>query len=589
MTSVLPLSSIIQFLTTAAALSVVAMLWKNRKASEVIFLILIEVNVATWAFFYASEFSTPVLQSKIIWSQMSYLGITFLPVNFLFFILAFSKYNRFINLRNYLLTSIIPIATIVMVITNPRHHLIWETISLPPGSNIMYYDHGPWFWFYWGYAFFLIVLGLLILISHYFRLNRIYRPHIAILLMASLIPIVGNLAYITGINPYAGFDWTTTCFVVTGLIITIGVYRHHMFEIVPLATRELIRILKDGVIILNNRGLIEDFNPVIRQIFHMNGSPVLKASYRDVFKNHDDFVTLIEQNTDDILDFQVKKQNDTRYYLVKTLPIQNKRKQFSGKLILLNDVTSIRKSEVKLKDKNKQLLNEIERNATLIDDLDAFSHTVAHDLKNLLGAIFTTSETMNNLVEAQDFKTIKEFSLLIKDSALKSIHVTDELLKLATADSKDVKIAPIDMQFVFQQAKDQLKDKITEKDARIEIIGNWLNVNAYAPWLIEVWVNYLSNAIKYGGNPPEIKVGCDEMNNGKIKYWIQDNGDGISQEHHANLFEKHSRFHQGKALGYGLGLSIAKRIIEKMNGTVGVESTGETGQGARFYFTLPGN
>lgn len=55
--------------------------------------------------------------------------------------------------------SIIPLLTIVMVIGNPRHHLVWETISLPEGSNIMYYVHGPWFWTYWGYAFVLISKG----------------------------------------------------------------------------------------------------------------------------------------------------------------------------------------------------------------------------------------------------------------------------------------------------------------------------------------------------------------------------------------------------------------------------------------------
>lgn len=589
MSAILPISSIIQFITAAAALSVVALLWKNRKANEVAFLILIELNVAVWAFFYATEFSTSVLQNKIIWSQMSYLGIAFLPVNFFFFILSFAQYNRFVNFRNYLLAGIIPLVTLVMVNTNPIHHLVWQSVSLPPGSNIMLYDHGPWFWLYWGYAFFLIGLGLFILIRLYFQSNHFNKLHITILLLATSIPVLGNLAYVTGYNPYAGFDWTTTCFVLTGLIITVGIYRHHMFEIIPLATRELIRILNDGVIIINNLGLIEDINPATRQIFGLNNDQLVKASYRNIFKQYDDFIRVIGQNDESILDFQLKKDNETRYYLVKILPIRNKKKLLSGKLILVNDVTTIRQSEVRLKVRNQQLLNEIERNETLIADLDAFSHTVAHDLKDLLGGIYTSSETLGNYIKEQDFELVNEISQLIKNSALQSINVTNELLKLATAGYQDIEVAPVDMQTVFEHATDQLKDMISERNASIRTTENWEAVKAYSPWLIEVWVNYLGNAIKYGGNPPEIIIGCNALPDGNIKYWIQDNGDGIAPKHHSTLFEKHSRFHQGKALGYGLGLSIVKRIIEKMNGSVGVESTGEKGKGATFFFILPSN
>lgn len=589
MSAISPIGSIIQFITAGAALSVVALLWKNRKASDVAFLIMIEINVAVWAFFYASEFSTPVLNNKIIWSQLSYLGIAFLPVNFLFFILSFGQHSRFVNIRNYLLASIIPLATIVMVITNPMHDLVWQSISLPAGSNIMYYVHGPWFWIFWGYAFFLIGLSLLFLIRLYFAFDRAQRSQITILLLASLIPITGNLAYVTGVNPYPGFDWTTSCFVLTGLIIAIGVYHHHMFEIMPLATKELIKALNDGFIVINDRGLIEDLNPAARQIFDMNGNQIIKSSYFNVFQKYDDLIKIIGQDEECIADFQIIKNNDIRYYLVKTLPIRNKKKLISGKLVLFNDVTSIRRSEVKLKARNQQLLNEIKRNEILIADLDAFSHTVAHDLKNLLGAIYSSNEMVIDHLEAKDLSVAKDFSILIRSSTQQMINVTNELLKLATTGYQEIEIAPVDMQKVFELAKDQLKDIITEKNAQIEIVENWKTVKGYGPWLTEVWVNYLSNAIKYGGSPPLIKVGSKTLEDGRIKFWIRDNGDGIAPEYHSTLFEKHSRFHQDKALGYGLGLSIAKRIIEKMNGTVGVESTGEKGQGAEFCFILPSN
>ncbi|HPF52757.1 MAG TPA: histidine kinase N-terminal 7TM domain-containing protein [Draconibacterium sp.] len=584
----IPLGSIIQFLTAIAAIALVGVLWKNRKASEVLFLILIELNAAIWAFFYASEFSTPVLQSKIIWSQLSYLGIAFLPVNYFFFTLALSQTNRFINIKSYLLASIIPLVTIIMVISNPSHHLVWENISLPPGSNIMYYVHGPWFWTFWGYAFVLIILGVINLIRLYFKVGRTRRLQVALVFLASMFPIFGNISYVTGINPYVGFDWTTTGFAIAGIIFTIGIYRHRMFEIMPLATQKLIRTLKDGIIIINDQGLIEDINPATRQIFSLNGHPVIKESYREVFKNYRDVVNAIEKEEEEnSFDFELKHEDDIHYFILKTLPIVNENKRFSGKLVMISDITTIRKSEIQLMNRNQLLIKEIERNENLIADLDSFAHTVAHELKNLLGAIYTSSDAVLDSLEDQEYDIVKELSVMVRESAIKTIKVTDELMKLATAGNQEVEKETVDMQRIFEQARDQLKDQIAESGAIIMVADKLKTIKSYGPWLIEVWINFLGNAIKYGGTPPEIKVGNTEMNDGKIKFWVHDNGDGIAPEHQASLFQKHTRFHRQKALGYGLGLSIVKQITEKLDGTVGVESTGQPGEGATFYFVLP--
>lgn len=587
MLEIIPLGSIIQFLTAAAAIALIGVLWRNRKANEVLFLILIELNVAMWAFFYASEFSTPILQSKIIWSQLSYLGIAFLPVNYLFFTLAFAQKNRYLTLKNYTLASIIPLLTIVMVISNPSHQLVWESISLPAGSNIMYYVHGPWFWAYWGYAFFLIILGIINLISLFNQVGKGRHMQVILVILASSVPIIGNISYVSDINPYSGFDWTTTGFIVTGIILTIGIYRHRMFEIMPLATQKLIRTLKDGIIVINDQGLIEDLNPASRQIFQLDDKPILKESFREVLANYSAVVQAIENDDESSLDFELNFEDDSHYFLLKTLPIVSENKRFSGKLVIINDITPIRKSEIQLQNRNQLLIKEIERNENLIADLDSFAHTVAHELKNLLGAIYTSSDTLFYSLEDKEYEIVKELSVILRDSAIKTIKVTDELMKLATAGNQEVEKHMVDMQLIFEQARDQLKDQIAETGASIQVNGKLITVKSYGPWLIEVWINFLSNAIKYGNTPPEITVGSEETNNGKIKFWIHDNGDGIDPKHQDSLFQKHTRYHQHKALGYGLGLSIVKQIIEKLGGSVGVESNGLPGEGSSFFFTLP--
>ncbi len=102
----------------------------------------------------------------------------------------------------------------------------------------------------------------------------------------------------------------------------------------------------------------------------------------------------------------------------------------------------------------------------------------------------------------------------------------------------------------------------------------------------EVWFNYISNAIKYGGQPPRVELGADFPPDapGMVRFWVRDNGPGLTPEEQSRLFTPFTQVrHTGR--GHGLGLSIVKRIVEKLGGQVSVES--QPGQGSTFFFTLP--
>jgi signal transduction histidine kinase len=101
----------------------------------------------------------------------------------------------------------------------------------------------------------------------------------------------------------------------------------------------------------------------------------------------------------------------------------------------------------------------------------------------------------------------------------------------------------------------------------------------------EVWVNYL-NGIKYGGQPPRLKLGAKPLPDGTILFWIRDNGPGLTPEDQARLFTPFTQVKRICGNGHGLGLSIVQRIVKKLNGRVGVMS--QVGRGSIFTFTLPG-
>jgi signal transduction histidine kinase len=109
----------------------------------------------------------------------------------------------------------------------------------------------------------------------------------------------------------------------------------------------------------------------------------------------------------------------------------------------------------------------------------------------------------------------------------------------------------------------------------------------HTQWIEEVFANLISNAIKYMGkdNPvPSITITGFQIHN-LVRYEVRDTGVGISPKDQAHLFEMFTRLHTVEADGLGLGLSIVRRIISKLNGQLGVES--ERGKGSAFWFTIP--
>jgi signal transduction histidine kinase len=126
---------------------------------------------------------------------------------------------------------------------------------------------------------------------------------------------------------------------------------------------------------------------------------------------------------------------------------------------------------------------------------------------------------------------------------------------------------------------------IRDWQAVVKLPPEWPPVSGYAPWVEEVWVNYLSNALKYGGRPPRIELGAQPQPDGMVRFWIHDNGSGLTPADQARLFAPFTRLNRARGIGHGLGLSIVRRIVEKLGGQVGVES--QPGQGSTFFFTLP--
>jgi two-component system sensor histidine kinase/response regulator len=257
------------------------------------------------------------------------------------------------------------------------------------------------------------------------------------------------------------------------------------------------------------------------------------------------------------------------------------------KPLQLQEVLARIETHLALRNLQKSLRQEIIERDKLIAELDAYAHTVAHDLKDPLSSLIGFSELLEkNYTEISD-KELSCYVHTIAKNGRKMINIIEELLLLASVRKiEDVEMEPLDMAAIVAEAQRRLADMITKYQAEIISPPAWPVALGHGLWVEEVWINYLSNAIKYGGQPPRVELGATlpEEPDGQICFWARDNGPGLPPEDQARLFTPFTQIHQARTEGHGLGLSIVQRIAEKLGGQVGVQS--EVGQGSLFFFTL---
>lgn len=224
------------------------------------------------------------------------------------------------------------------------------------------------------------------------------------------------------------------------------------------------------------------------------------------------------------------------------------------------------------------------------EELNAFGYTLAHDLQNILARITGFADIIQNDFRGEQSQLNREqlvrASFLISRNAYKMSSIIDALLLFSSVRSAEVEFTPVCMSAILEEVFDRLADEIDTAKAIITTAKEWPKGVGYAPWIEEVWFNYLSNALKYGGIPPHIELGSHLHNNRKeICFWINDNGHGVNPEFAHNLFRPFKQYNPEAKDGHGLGLSIVARIVERMGGSVGYRTNPEGG--SSFYFTLP--
>lgn len=237
---------------------------------------------------------------------------------------------------------------------------------------------------------------------------------------------------------------------------------------------------------------------------------------------------------------------------------------------------------------NARLVAQLQQNVIDLEqrnaELDAFDHTVAHDLQNPLSLVQGFADLLYYEADSvsDDQRQTALRQLIIHTQRMSNI--VEELLMLSSVRKSDVVHLPLSMGDVVESALLRLKLMQDKYQPQIIMPESWPIVMGHALWIEEIWENYIGNAMKYGGRPPVIELGYTRLANGRIQFWVQDNGEGIAPDKLEMLFIPFTRLNEVRVTGHGLGLSIVSRIMEKLGGQAW--ATSEVGKGSKFSFTL---
>jgi len=220
-------------------------------------------------------------------------------------------------------------------------------------------------------------------------------------------------------------------------------------------------------------------------------------------------------------------------------------------------------------------------------ELEAFSYSVSHDLRAPLRAI----QGFGRLLLEEQGQHLddegRDFANRIVQAAERMDRLILDLLEYGRLGKKQPEIEDVDLDTAFEDARRQLADVLAERDTAVTVTSPLGHVRGHHATLVQAVSNLLSNAAKFveNGSKPVIQV-RSRRDGGKVRLEVVDNGIGIAREHQDRVFQLFERLHDSSRFaGTGVGLAIVKRAIERMGGSVGLQS--EPGHGSTFWIELP--
>jgi len=524
----------------AGTISVILMAYaaaNHRNSVHLKIFVFIMASLSIWSFGYALELYSSDLSTSLLLAKFEYIGIMSLPVSWLAFALYYGDTGEKVTRRNIALLSIVPLIELVICWTN-YNHLFYKSVEIGTGVlSPIKPSYGPAFWLNIFYSYALIFAGIYFFLKKAVELGRTYARQGIVLAVGVVAPIAGNIIYLSNLSPLPeGYDITPVLFVFTGLVLLWLIFSHGFLDITPIACGSIFKNIEDGIVIIDNKGKIINFNEAGRKFI----SP----------KKIGDSIGGILPS--DILEGkktgEIKRRR--RYYDVRVSQISDRKNRLLGEVVILRDITGRKKAEERVNQLNDtlRLINKIMR------------HDILNDLQIANGSLELYTEGKS--------KTFIEKAMQRINRSIKLIEMMRNFESMVSS-GKELKEYSV---------RKVVEDVVKDYDVKFDIKGDCTIMADEA--FRSVIDNIVRNAIVHGGTD-KIDITMESRGD-ECEIRIADYGKGIPDEIKKRIFDE--SFKHGKTGGTGLGLYIVKKTVERYGGSIHVEDNEP--RGAVFVIKL---
>jgi PAS domain S-box-containing protein len=538
--------------------------------------------VSVWSIFYAIELSCSTLEDMMFWIKLEYIGISFLPATWIMFMIKFVGKDQWLTLRNRIIIFSFPSLALFFVWTNNWHHIHYEAVSVDNSGPfpLLAITPGIWYQIHTVFFYFMLLWGILLLLQKFRSAGSIYRRQNSMIIIGALIPWVFNFIYLLGVRPFGHIDLTPYAFIITSIVIGLGLLKFSLFDLIPVAREKIIENMREGVLILDSHSRIVDANNGIMKILKPFHNNVLGKTLSEIFPNEKVLLDWVKGTEDRRLDILMDSEERTRYFEINITPIADHNTIISGTLLIFSDVTERRVAQTILQEQADELkdLNEVK---------DKLFTIISHDLRSPLASLSSILDfAESGDISAEEFQG---FLPSLAQNVENTSRLIENLLFWSKSQLEGESIVPeeFDIMELAEQNISFFASKAVEKKiVLVQQLNEPFKVYADKSMIQLVLRNLISNAIKFCNEGDRITISASVEDN-KVSVCIKDTGIGMNKEALAKVMgnETYTTLGTKRERGTGLGLMLCRDFVTKNKGIFTVKS--EEGKGSLFCFTLP--
>ncbi|AUV81545.1 PAS domain-containing sensor histidine kinase [Salinigranum rubrum] len=347
------------------------------------------LSAAVWATAYGFSLLSTTPAGRALWLQVLWFGAASLATFWFAFALSYTRYEGLLTSWTATLLAVEPLVVIGIVVTAGRHDFLLAGSEatafgvLPTVSTAA----GPLLLFHGVYTGVLVLAGLGCLVVQYRRSRRLYRRQVSVVLAASVVPVVASLLSADAPGSAAGLDVTPVAFGLSSVAILVGFYRYQLFDLSPIARDVVVGELRDGAVVVDDRGRVVETNPRARQIFDTEEDSLLGRRLADV----PDYGPTLQRIVDDPMareEFVVDASDGDRFFEATASRFDGQGAHERGHLIMLRDVTERRRTEEEFRaliENSRDLITVVAPDGTRVYCAPSFERTLGHDPEEMIG------------------------------------------------------------------------------------------------------------------------------------------------------------------------------------------------------------